>query len=124
MKILVDMSLSPGWVTALQRHGHAAVHWSKLGDARAADAVILEWARANGYIVLTHDLDFGAILAATRGAAPSVVLVRAQDLLSPALESLVLSALQTCEAKLAAGALVVVDARTARVRLLPLGDAP
>ena len=37
------------------------------------------FAATHNYIVLTHDLDFSAILAATRGEKPSVVQIRADD---------------------------------------------
>jgi predicted nuclease of predicted toxin-antitoxin system len=36
---------------------------------------IKSWARAHGAIVFTHDLDFGAMLAATKANAPSVIHV-------------------------------------------------
>ena len=38
----------------------------------------MAFAGANGCVVLTHDLDFGAILAATQGRKPSVVQIRAR----------------------------------------------
>jgi predicted nuclease of predicted toxin-antitoxin system len=37
----------------------------------------MAYAKLHGRIVLTHDLDFSAILAATKGDKPSVVQVRA-----------------------------------------------
>jgi predicted nuclease of predicted toxin-antitoxin system len=42
----------------------------------------MEWARARKYIVFTHNLDFGSLLAATGVDTPSVVQVRTQ-LLKP-----------------------------------------
>ncbi|MBV8794319.1 MAG: DUF5615 family PIN-like protein [Hyphomicrobiales bacterium] len=66
MKLLVDMNLSPRWVKALIEAEIEASHWSTLGPANASDADIMAFARANGYVVLTHDLDFSAILAATK----------------------------------------------------------
>ena len=39
----------------------------------------MAYAMANDCIVLTHDLDFSAILAATQGEKPSVVQIRADD---------------------------------------------
>src|SRR5262249_6771498 len=48
-----------------------------VGLPDASDAELMQWAATNGYIVLTADLDFGAILAATRDARPSVVQIRA-----------------------------------------------
>jgi predicted nuclease of predicted toxin-antitoxin system len=59
MKILIDMNLSPDWVGAFSKRGIAAVHWSSIGDPRAEDQVLMDWARANTYVVFTHDLDFG-----------------------------------------------------------------
>lgn len=47
MKILIDMNLSPDWVAVLARHGFTAAHWSTVGDARAEDSLLMDWARAN-----------------------------------------------------------------------------
>lgn len=59
------MNLSPKWVAALQNAGWQAVHWSTVGNPRATDNEIMNWAASNEFIVLTHDLDFGSLLAAT-----------------------------------------------------------
>jgi len=76
MKFVIDMNLSPRWVEVFMAAGLDAVHWFGLGDSRATDRSIFEWARSNGYIAFTHDLDFGAILAATQASAPSVLQIR------------------------------------------------
>ena len=76
MKILLDMNLSPEWVSFLEQAGFACVHWSTVGDPRAPDWELLAWARERGYVLFTHDLDFGALLAATRDRGPSVIQVR------------------------------------------------
>ena len=120
MKFVVDMNLSPRWASWLAERGHEARHWSEVGPLDAADSTILEWARARGYAVLTHDLDFGDILAATGGAAPSVVQLRSGSLAVGTLGPLVEQALLASAAELAAGALVTIDAARHRVRLLPL----
>ena len=73
------MNLSPDWVAALAKHSIEAVHWSMIGDPRAHDCVLMEWARKNEYILFTHDLDFGAVLALTQTESPSVIQVRTQD---------------------------------------------
>jgi predicted nuclease of predicted toxin-antitoxin system len=57
------MNLSPGWVPFLREQGFEAVHWSTVGDPRATDSAIMRWALANGCVVFTNDLDFGALLA-------------------------------------------------------------
>ena len=71
MKLLIDMNLAPLWVEVFQQHGWEAVQWSAVGDPRASDGTIMAWARDNGYVVFTHDLDFGALLAATGSRGPS-----------------------------------------------------
>jgi len=120
LAILVDMNLSPDWIAFLQTHGHTAVHWSHVGDIHALDTELVDWARANNHLILTHDLDFGAILAQTHAAGPSVVLIRSQDTLPTAIGLQVSVALQQCEGDLQSGALVVVDPAHRRVRILPI----
>lgn len=122
MKILIDMNLSPDWREILVKHGWESVHWSSVGKPTAPDKVILQYALDNDYVVLTHDLDFSAILAATGAKAPSVIQIRAQDVLSERFQSLVVNALRQFESVLASGALVVIDESRSRARVLPLGE--
>ncbi len=63
------MNLSPTWARFLEENGFEAVHWSTTGEPTATDAVIMAWARDRGFVVVTHDLDFAAILASTRPLA-------------------------------------------------------
>lgn len=120
MKILIDMNLSPEWVEVLETHGWGAVHWSTVGDPRAEDTVLMDWARANDHIVFTHDLDFGAILALTQAESPSVIQVRTQDVTPTHLAAAVIEVLEKYESSLEAGALIVLDEGRSRVRILPL----
>jgi len=120
VKILIDMNLSPDWVSVLQGGGFDAIHWSGVGDACAKDAVIMEYARTNGFVVLTHDLDFGTLLALTHAKGPSVIQVRAQDIMPAALGKRVIAILQQQRATLENGALVTIDEAKARMRVLPI----
>jgi predicted nuclease of predicted toxin-antitoxin system len=120
VKFLIDMNLSPLWVSFLAGHEIEAVHWSTIGEPEAADAEILDFAAVKGWTVLTHDLDFGVLLAASRTNTPSVVQVRCQDVLPSATGDIVLRAIRTAEGQLEAGALVTVDAFRHRIRLLPI----
>jgi predicted nuclease of predicted toxin-antitoxin system len=124
MKILVDMNLSPGWVTVLTNHEISAVHWSTVGDPRAEDAVIMEWARKNNYAVFTHDLDFGGALALTQAEGPSVIQVRAHDVTPKHLELVLIDALAKNRAALESGCLIVLDEARSRMRILPLTLRP
>lgn len=120
MRLLVDMNLSPRWVSLLADAGIEAAHWSTLGAANAPDAEIMAFAKANGYVVLTHDLDFSAILAATHGDKPSVVQIRAEDVSPDVIGRPVVDALRQMTAELDEGALLSIDPNRTRVRLLPL----
>jgi predicted nuclease of predicted toxin-antitoxin system len=71
-------------------------------------------------VVLTHDLDFGSILAVTNGQKPSVVQMRSQDVTPERIGAMLISALRQLETELGDGALVTLDPRRTRVRLLPL----
>ncbi|HEY6332730.1 MAG TPA: DUF5615 family PIN-like protein [Blastocatellia bacterium] len=114
------MNLSPEWVPVLVNHGFKAVHWSTAGDPRAEDSVLMEWAIANDYVVFTHDLDFGAMLALTNAEGPSVIQVRTQDVTPTHLQAAVVAVLRDHEAALVASALIILDEGRSRVRILPL----
>jgi len=120
MKLVVDMNLSPLWIPTLEAAGHQAAHWSQVGDPRASDATIMEWARVNDCVVLTHDLDFTTILALTRAVGPSVIQIRAQDVLPEALGPLIVRLLSNHAETLARGAVMSVDQSSARLRILPI----
>ena len=119
MNILVDMNLSPIWVEVFTRHEINAVHWSTIGDPRASDSTLMNW-RENDYIVFTHDLDFGTLLALTQTIGPSVIQVRTQDVTPAYLERTVISSLRQHASLLESGALIILDESRARVRILPL----
>lgn len=120
MKILLDMNLSPSWVEALAESRIEAIHWSTIGPADARDRVIFDWARQNDFVILTHDLDFGTILALTRASGPSVIQVRTQDIMPASLGAKVVSVIDRHRDVLSKGALIVIDESRARVRILPL----
>jgi predicted nuclease of predicted toxin-antitoxin system len=114
------MNLSPLWVEQLVLAGHEARHWSSIGEPGAADSEILLYVRDLEAILLTHDLDFGAILARTQATSPSVVQLRGQDLDPQRSAPLVLEAIELCQSDLRSGALLTVDVRKRTARVLPL----
>lgn len=122
MKLLIDMNLSPAWTNVLKAAGWEAVHWSSIGDPRAPDKDIMIWARTNGYVILTHDLDFGALLAATRAECPSVLQIRTQDVNPYHMQTLVISVLGRFKEHLEKGALITVDEKKSRAHVLPIND--
>lgn len=120
MKILIDMNLSPLWVEFLGSAGFESVHWSSVGRASAPDSEIMDYASANRLIIFTHDLDFGALLAHRKASQPSVIQVRAQDILPSSIGDLVVRTLRAFVDHLEAGALVTVDPARSKIRFLPI----
>ena len=80
----------------------------------------MAYANSHDYVVLTHDLDFGAILAATHGEKPSVVQIRAEDVSPDVIGKQVIAALRQMASELEEGALLTVDPNRTRLRVLPL----
>ena len=80
----------------------------------------MAYAKLNAFVVMTHDLDFGAILAATQGEKQSVVQIRAEDVRPPAIGNQIVNALRQMAAELDRGALLSIDTNQTRLRLLPL----
>jgi predicted nuclease of predicted toxin-antitoxin system len=76
----------------------------------------MAYALANDFVVLTHDLDFGTILAATQGNKPSVVQIRADNVSPDVIGLQVLIALRQMESELAKGALLTIDPNRTRLR--------
>ena len=53
VKLLIDMNLSPNWLSVLNNHGWQAIHWSMVGDPRASDRTIMDWTIEHGDTVFT-----------------------------------------------------------------------
>ena len=94
ISILVDMNLSIEWVPLLIGEGWSTTHWSQVGDPRADDPTIMAWARTNGCVVFTHDLDFGTTLALTHADGPSVIQVREHNTMPENMGAVVIAAIR------------------------------
>ena len=107
MKLLLDMNLSPRWVDFLTEAGFEGVHWFTIGASTRRTPKL--WPMlAHDYVVLTHDLDFGSILAVTHGEKPSVVQVRSQDVRTESIGFLVVNAIRQMVLELEQGALLTM----------------
>ncbi len=84
----------------------------------------MAYAAVNNYVVLTNDLDFAAILAASRQKKPSVAQIRAQDLSPTVIGTQIVAALRHVETELEAGALLTIESDGTRLRVLPFQSEP
>ena len=75
----------------------------------------------NQHVIFTHDLDFGALLALTHLAGPSVIQVRTIEPLPEIVGTWLFQGIDQHRAELERGARLTIDAARARVRVLPIG---
>lgn len=120
MRILIDMNLSPLWKEVFQREGYDSLHWMEVGAQNASDSTILHWAKHHDWIVFTHDLDFGAILAATGFSGPSVIQLRSEDTRPDTMGGIVISCMKICHSDLKRGSLLTIHPERMKVTTLPL----
>lgn len=114
------MNMSPKWALFLTQQGLEAIHWSEVGLRDSPDSEIIFWAEQNAQVILTEDLDFSQMLASSRKPGPSIVQLRAMNNSVRVIGETVLRAIRENENALASGAILTLDTRRARLRLLPL----
>jgi len=120
MKFLADMGISPRVVLALRQRGHDAIHLQEEKLHRLPDAAVLEKARLEGRVLLTHDLDFGELLAASGDALPSVIVFRLKDMRAENVGGYLFRILEQQAEMLEKGAVCSVTERKLRIHALPL----
>lgn len=115
------MGLSPKTGAVLRALGHEAVHLHEEGLDKLPDPEILDKARREKSVLLTHDLDFPDLMAASGAALPSVVVFRLRNMRPENVEQHLVKALEQSGTALERGAIVSVNERVIRIRSLPLG---
>lgn len=119
---LADMNLSPVTVVAPRQQGHdiivgargAAGHGLRIGRC-------LELARREEWVVLTQDLDFGALLAIGGYDRPSVVTLRLAMSDPDTVTRRLLEVLPEIAPLLRLGCAATIEPGAVRVRRLPIG---
>ncbi len=120
MRFLADMGISPVTVAFLQELGHEAWHLCEQGLDRLPDSAVLEKARVEQCVLLTHDLDFGDLLAASGAGLPSIVVFRLSSMRPQSVNRHLRQVIVQCDEALERGAIISVSDRRIRVRPLPL----
>ena len=121
MKFLLDMGLARSSADFLRDQGYDTIHLREQGLQRLDDDDIVNKARAEGRVILTHDLDFGRIMALSQSHLPSVITFRLNNMRPAQVNHYLAQVLSRFAEQLQAGALVSVNERAIRVRLLPIG---
>ncbi len=85
------------------------------------DDGIVAKAKDERRVIVTHDLDFGRIVALSGDPVPSIITLRLSDMKPTKVNAVLDAVLRGTELQLAAGALVSVTDEAIRVRRLPIG---
>jgi predicted nuclease of predicted toxin-antitoxin system len=120
MIFLLDMNLSPTWCNVLRTRDIESYHWSNIGDLGAPDIEIFHFAVEHNYIIITCDMDFTTLLAQTGAVRPSVILIRARNIVPDFYSSILVNAIRNNSDILEKGAILVIDDDSERIRILPL----
>jgi len=121
MKFLADMGISPRSAAFLRGLGHDAIHLHDAGLDRPSDASILIKALDEGRVILTHDLDFGDLMAASEARLPSVIIFRLRNMSADHVNRYLEIILANYQERLVAGVVMSVTEREIRTRSLPIG---
>ncbi len=120
MRFLADMGVSPKTVSLLQSLGHDAVPLHDEDQDQLPDSAILQKARDEQRVLLTHDLDFGELIAASKGAMPSAVIFRLRNMHPEQVNHYLHRILSQHQGMLERGAILSVSEGQIRVRTLPI----
>lgn len=120
VKFLADMGISPRIVEFLQGLGHQASHLQQQGLHKLKDPEILKKARDEGCTLLTHDLDFGDLLAASGAELPSVIIFRLRSMRPENVNRYLLKIIRQYTDILEHGAIITATEGRIRIRHLPL----
>jgi predicted nuclease of predicted toxin-antitoxin system len=120
MKFLLNMNLPRDLGRNLESVGHECRHAGDIGMARASDAVIVKEAKTHQEVIITHDLDYGHLLAFSGEKAPSVIILRLKNSRPINLFSRLTAVWSLIEKPLFDGAIIVLEDFTVRIRELPI----
>ena len=121
MNFLLDENLSERLGLLLSNAGHYVNHVRALGLRSADDPTVMAKADQLDAVLISADTDFGALLAASGAAGPSVVLLRHEQGRSvEEVAALILDNFPVIEDAWTTGAIVVIDDERIRIRQLPI----
>ena len=103
----------------LNSHGHEATHLRDQGLQRLPNGAIFEKGIAESRVIVTFDLDFGEIVALSKGRKTGVVLFRLRNTRVSFVIQRLSEVIAECSDALARGAVVIVEETRHRVREFP-----
>jgi predicted nuclease of predicted toxin-antitoxin system len=124
VKFLIDNPLSQRVAEGLAEHGHETEHVAAIGLRDAEDALVADYAKATGAVVITADSDFGMLASLTHESSPSIILLRGRISSDPLAQvRLIVANLPNVSDAIDAGAIVIIEQGRVRVRRLPIDES-
>jgi predicted nuclease of predicted toxin-antitoxin system len=120
MNFLLNMNVHRDMAAPLKKRGHVCRHVGDIGMSRVKDVEIIAEAKKSGEVIITHDLDYGHLLAFSGEKAPSVIILRLRNLQTEDVISRLDSIWKEIEAPLMEGAIVSLSDKSLRIRNLPI----
>jgi predicted nuclease of predicted toxin-antitoxin system len=120
IKLLADMNISPVTVNNLQIQAWDIIRVVEILPPTASDLEILEFARQEERVILSHDLDFSMLLAVGGYNRPSLITLRLSFTDPEVVTEKILNALPQIEETLNEGAAVTIEDDNIRIRKLPI----
>ena len=114
------MNVSPKTVRGFQDLGVDMIRVSSLLPHNAPDEAILNLARKTGRVLITHDLDFSALLAIYGYDRPSLITLRLSRADPQTVTDRLSEVIPQIEEALIEGCAVTVEDRVIRIRPIPI----
>ena len=119
MRFIADMCMDVRVASWLNSQGHDATHLRDEGLQRLPNGGVFEKAVAESRIVVTFDLDYGEIVALSKGRKTGVILFRLRNSRTAFVIQRLSDVISECEDALSRGAIVIVEEARHRVREFP-----
>ena len=120
MNFLLDQGLARSTVEYLREMGIESEHVGNLGMAASSDSEILDEGRKRGWVVVTLDADFHALLALSEASSPSVIRIRIEGMKGDQVARIISRVQEAATIDLEEGVAITVTERRIAIRRLPL----
>jgi len=120
MNFLLDQGLARSTVEYLREMGIESEHVGNLGMAASSDSEILDEGRTRGWVVVTLDADFHALLALSEASSPSVIRIRIEGMKGDQVARIISRVQEVASIDLEEGVAITVTERRIAIRRLPL----
>jgi predicted nuclease of predicted toxin-antitoxin system len=120
MKFIVDMPVGASVAAWLRDQGHDAIHALEAGLDRSEDDAIVDFARQQGRVVITLDLDYPRLIALSGDAAPGLILFRDEGLKPAEICTLMARIFATLSPAEISESITVATGDALRMRKLPI----